>query len=172
MEIDRNKIYNVILWFIINEKLLENYRSYRRLARFKPSGNMDRAYTSIATPTLDHFAYDLTAAAKAGRLEFCVAQEETIEKVNKRFNLSGKQFKAAVARLRLFDKAREGQVVTMSDMIEVMYQNELSIGESMSVMVNRVNALWSYVLNKLNTCFRYLQEGEESITFPMLSSSL
>ena len=85
LEVDRNKIYNVILWFIINEKLLESYRAYRRLARFKPSGNMDRAYTSVATPILDHFAYDLTAAAKSGRLEFCVAQEENIEKIWQNF---------------------------------------------------------------------------------------
>ncbi len=85
LEVDRNKVYNVILWFIINDKLIENYHEYKKQARFKPSGNMDRAYTSVATPTLNSFAYDLTAAAKVGRLEYCVAQEENIEKIWQNF---------------------------------------------------------------------------------------
>lgn len=85
MEVDRNKIYNVILWFIINERLLENYRVYRQKARFKPGGNMDRAYTSVATPILNHFAYDLTAAAKWGKLDFCVARDEEINKIWQNF---------------------------------------------------------------------------------------
>jgi len=85
LEVDRNKINNVILWFIINEKLVQSFQKYRSLARFKPSGNMDRAYTSVATPLLDNFSYDLTAAAKSGRLDFCVAQEENIEKIWQNF---------------------------------------------------------------------------------------
>jgi len=85
LEVDRNKINNVLLWFIINEKQIENYNEYRKMARFKPSGNMDRAYTSVATPLLNNFAYDLTAAAKYGRLEFCVAREDVIEKIWQNF---------------------------------------------------------------------------------------
>lgn len=85
IEVDRNKIFNVILWFIINEKQIENYRQFKRMARFKPSTNMDRAYTSVATPTLNHFAYDLTLAAKWGRLEFCVARNEEVAKIWQEF---------------------------------------------------------------------------------------
>jgi len=81
LEIDRNKVFNVILWFIINEKQVENYRRFKQIARFKPATNMDRAYTSVATPVLNHYAYDLTLAAKWGKLEFCVARNEEIEKV-------------------------------------------------------------------------------------------
>jgi len=84
-EVEKNKIFNVILWFIINEKLIENYRIYRKKARFKPSSNMDRAYTAVATPTLSHFGYDLTVAAKWGRLEYCVAREEETEKIWQNF---------------------------------------------------------------------------------------
>ncbi len=81
LEADKNKIFNVILWFIVNEKQVENYRKFKQIARFKPSSNMDRAYTSVATPTLNHFAYDLTLAAKWSKLEFCVARNEEIEKI-------------------------------------------------------------------------------------------
>lgn len=81
LEVDKEKVFNVLLWFIINDKLIENYRLYKHMARFKPGTNMDRAYTAVATPTLDHFAYDLTAAAKWGRLEFCVARDEEVAKI-------------------------------------------------------------------------------------------
>lgn len=81
LEIDMDKMKNAIAWIRINERLLENYRLHRRLARFKPSSNMDRAYTAVATPTLNHFAYDLTLAAKWGKLDFCVAREKEIEEI-------------------------------------------------------------------------------------------
>lgn len=77
--IDREKIANCLAWQRIDEKLLENYRHYREAARYKPGGVMDRAYTAVATPVLDHFSYDLTRAAKWGRLDFCVAREKEIE---------------------------------------------------------------------------------------------
>jgi ATP-dependent Clp protease ATP-binding subunit ClpC len=89
MEIDLDMIYNVLLWFVINEKQIESYRMYRRMARFKPSSNMDRAYTSVATKILNHFGYDLTIAAKWGKLEYCVAREKEIENIFHHFE-SGK----------------------------------------------------------------------------------
>ncbi len=85
MEIDRDKIYNVILWFMINERLIDDYRTYRRKARFKPASGMDRAYTAIAAPTLGFFGHDLTAAAKWGRLEYCVARSEDIARIWRQF---------------------------------------------------------------------------------------
>ncbi|MEI6597297.1 MAG: AAA family ATPase, partial [bacterium] len=81
LEIDHDKINNVIQWFIISERLMDNYRLYRKTSRFKPSNSMDRAYTAIATPILNHFAYDLTLAAKWGRLELCVGREDEIKAI-------------------------------------------------------------------------------------------
>jgi ATP-dependent Clp protease ATP-binding subunit ClpC len=81
LDIDHDKINNVIQWFIISERLVENYRLYRRASRFKPSNAMDRAYTAVATPILNHFAYDLTLAAKWGRLELCVGRENEIKAI-------------------------------------------------------------------------------------------
>lgn len=81
LEIDKNKIFNVIMWFVINDKLVESYKQYKQAAKFKPGKNMDRAYTAVATPTLNQFAYDLTVAAKWGRLDYCVARDKTLEDI-------------------------------------------------------------------------------------------
>ncbi len=81
LKIDENKVKNTIEWFRINRKQLENYQTYKKIARFKPKTNMDRAYTAVATPLLNNFAYDLTLAAKWGRLDLCVAREEEIEEI-------------------------------------------------------------------------------------------
>ncbi|MDO8592759.1 MAG: ATP-dependent Clp protease ATP-binding subunit [bacterium] len=81
LNIDRDKINNVIQWFTVNEKLAENYRLYRQASRYKPTGAMDRAYTAVATPVLNHFAYDLTLAAKRGRLELCVGREKEVKAI-------------------------------------------------------------------------------------------
>lgn len=80
-EINGNKLINCLAWFRIDDKLREQYRIYKKMARFKPGSNMDRAYTSIATPVLNHFARDLTIAAKSGRLEFAVAREKEINSI-------------------------------------------------------------------------------------------
>ncbi|MDD4271401.1 MAG: AAA family ATPase [Patescibacteria group bacterium] len=81
MEIDHDKINNVIQWFVISERLVDNYRLYRKASRFKPANAMDRAYTAVATPILNHFAYDLTLAAKWGRLELCVGREAEVKAI-------------------------------------------------------------------------------------------
>jgi len=81
LEVDQDKINNVIAWFRINERLIENYKTYRKAARFKPASAMDRAYTAVATPILNHFAHDLTMAAKWGKLELCVGRDKEIENV-------------------------------------------------------------------------------------------
>lgn len=89
MEVDRHKVFNVILWFIVNEKLIQGHRLYQKMARFKPGTNMDRAYTSVATPALNQMGYDLTIAAKWGRLEYCVARDEEIERIFQAFEGGG-----------------------------------------------------------------------------------
>lgn len=81
LEIDNDKINNVIQWFAISQSLADNYKLYKKASRFKPSSSMDRAYTAVATPILNHFAYDLTLAAKYGRLELCVGRENEIKEI-------------------------------------------------------------------------------------------
>lgn len=85
LEIDKDKIINTVAWFRVNRRMLDNYRSYRRLAGSKPGSNMNRAYTAIATPTLDHFSHDLTVEAKAGALDICVGRDKEINSIFEAF---------------------------------------------------------------------------------------
>lgn len=81
LEVERIKLENAVLWIQFSEKLREDYQRYKRMATFKPSSNMDRAYTALATPLLDHFSYDWTLAAKWGRVEMCVERENEMKKI-------------------------------------------------------------------------------------------
>lgn len=72
LEVDENKLKNGIEWFKVNEELIRNYKEYHKAAILKPWGAMNRSYTAIATPTVDHFSRDLTLEARSGRLELCM----------------------------------------------------------------------------------------------------
>jgi len=85
LEIDEDKIKNTVAWFRVNRRLADRYRRYRRLAILKPGDNMNRAYTAIATPTLDHFSHDLTVQAKYGNLDLCVARDQEIGEIFEAF---------------------------------------------------------------------------------------
>ncbi len=80
-KVNENKIKNTITWFRINDKQIENYKLYKKLAHYKPSSSMDRAYTAVATPFLNNFGYDLTLAAKWGRLDVCVGRDKEIRSI-------------------------------------------------------------------------------------------
>lgn len=81
LETDRIKLLNTVLWIQFSDTLIENYRQYRSMALFKPSSNMDRAYTALETPLLDRFSYDWTLAAKWGRVDLCVERDQEIHKI-------------------------------------------------------------------------------------------
>lgn len=81
LEIDRTKLWNAVAWFRVNNQLIEQRQLYRRMARLKPSSNMDRAYTALATPLLDSFSHDWTLAAKWGHVDLCVARDAEIRQV-------------------------------------------------------------------------------------------
>ncbi len=81
LELDQDKIANTVAWFRVNRRLSTRYRNYRRLAVMKPGSNMNRSYTAIETPTLDHFSSDLTIQAKLGNLEVCVGRDKEIASI-------------------------------------------------------------------------------------------
>jgi len=86
LAVDEDKLTNTVAWSWINDQLIYNYHLYKKTARFKPGSNMDRAYTAVATPFLDQFSFDLTAAAKYGRLDVCVGRDKEIEQVFERLS--------------------------------------------------------------------------------------
>ena len=71
-------VRNAATWVNVERKLRERWRGYRRQARFKPKGVMDRAMTAQATPMLDRFSTDLTAAARVGGLPMTVDREQEL----------------------------------------------------------------------------------------------
>lgn len=81
MDVDEQKIDNVISWVKINKELLARYKRLRSRSIFKSKTGMNRAYTAIATPVLNSFSQDLTLMAKAGRLGLSVAREKEISEI-------------------------------------------------------------------------------------------
>lgn len=81
LEADKVKLTNAIAWFQVSDQLVENYRLYRKMARFKPSSTMDRAYTALATPLLNRFSQDWTLAAKWGRVDLCVGRDDELRRL-------------------------------------------------------------------------------------------
>ena len=81
LNVDLDKIRNIVEWIRVNDLLVKQSRSFRKSAIFKPKGGLDRAMTAAATPTLDHFSQDLTLLAKFGYLEPCVGRDHEIEEI-------------------------------------------------------------------------------------------
>lgn len=85
LEISQNKIENVVKWFRINEQMVLDYKKFKKAARLKPGGNMNKSYTAITTPTIDYFSHDMTMMAKYGYYEVCVARDKEIKQIFESF---------------------------------------------------------------------------------------
>ena len=85
LEIDQDKITNTVEWFRVNRQMLANYNSFNRSALLKPGTGMNRAYTAIATPILDHFSRDLTIQSKYNRNDICVGRKDEIDAIFESF---------------------------------------------------------------------------------------
>lgn len=80
-DVDEEKIDNVIAWVNINKQLINTYKRFRSRSFFKPKSGINRSYTAIATPVLNSFSYDLTMAAKSGRLPLTVARDKEVNEI-------------------------------------------------------------------------------------------
>jgi len=81
LEVDFDKLFNVVEWINIQDKLRKQWRRFRSKAARKPKGAMDRAMTAVATPVLDAFSRDLTQLARVGALPVCVGRDREIEEI-------------------------------------------------------------------------------------------
>ncbi len=80
-KIERQDFENVVAWLRISASLAQRYREFSRAASHKPTGAVNRAYTSVATPFLDSVANDLTRDAAFGRLSLLVGRERELNAV-------------------------------------------------------------------------------------------
>jgi ATP-dependent Clp protease ATP-binding subunit ClpC len=76
--VEQAVVRHAAAWANVERELRARWRGYRRQARFKPKGVMDRAMTAQATPMLDHFSTDLTALARIGALPMTVDREQEL----------------------------------------------------------------------------------------------
>lgn len=79
--IEKAELDNALAWLRITEDLRDRYTHFRSSASFKPTGNMDRAYTAIATPFLDKVSEDLTHLATSLRTEMLIGREREMTEV-------------------------------------------------------------------------------------------
>ncbi len=81
LNIDNQKMLNVLEWVRVREQLYEQYKRSREAAARYSKYGMDRAMTAVATPFLNSISTDLTIAAKFGRLAACVARDKEIDEI-------------------------------------------------------------------------------------------
>lgn len=69
------ELENALAWMTINDDLRERYLNFRQAAAYKPTSNMNRSMTAVATPFLDSVSEDLTRAAVYGQTGLLVGRE-------------------------------------------------------------------------------------------------
>jgi len=81
LDIDFDKLRNVVEWINIQERLVHQWREFRARAARRPKSGINRAMTAIATPILDRFSQDLTLLASQGVLPLNVGREKEIKEI-------------------------------------------------------------------------------------------
>jgi len=79
--IEKAELDNALAWLRITDDLRARYSNFRSSASFKPTGNMDRAYTAIATPFLDKVSEDLTHLAASLRTEMLIGRDREMTEI-------------------------------------------------------------------------------------------
>ncbi len=70
-----DELNNAVAWLRISDDLRFRYQTFRKAAAYKPTSNMNRAMTAVATPFLDSVSLDLTRAAVQGQTGMLVGRE-------------------------------------------------------------------------------------------------
>ncbi|HUT22204.1 MAG TPA: ATP-dependent Clp protease ATP-binding subunit [Candidatus Bipolaricaulota bacterium] len=81
LDLNRQKLFNVVVWIKIQNQLIGQISRYRSRARLKSKSGIDRAMTATATPFLNQISRDLTQAARVGALFPCVDREKEFEEI-------------------------------------------------------------------------------------------
>lgn len=81
LEVEEEKLMNVVAWLRIGEALTEQYAKFRGAARLKPKGAMNRAMTAQATKELDKVSQDLTQVGRLGYLPPLINREKEMAEI-------------------------------------------------------------------------------------------
>jgi ATP-dependent Clp protease ATP-binding subunit ClpC len=81
LDINLEKLENVIAWQRIRRLLNLQWQQYRSSSRLKSKTGIDRAMTALQTAYLNQFSEDLTLAAKMGYLPLCIDRDKEFEEI-------------------------------------------------------------------------------------------
>lgn len=81
LDIDKNKLLNVVEWARIRERLYRQYAKQVKKGSRRSKYGMDKAMTALATPYLNQFSEDMTRMAQLGQYEFCVARDKEMREI-------------------------------------------------------------------------------------------
>lgn len=73
------------MWIKDENKKYKYYLKWKKLSKIKPTGSINRAYTSRSTDTLDSFGSDLTANAAKGDFTISIGRESEIVEIFQTF---------------------------------------------------------------------------------------
>ncbi len=81
LEVEEKTVNNVVEWIHIQRRLRKRYINFRRNARHKPKGVMDRAMTAVESKLVMSLTSDLTAQARVGGFFPLVGRDNEMEQV-------------------------------------------------------------------------------------------
>lgn len=81
INVDEQKLKNVIAWTRVREKLTRHYYAVRHGSSLRSKYGMDRAMTAVATPYLNRLSEDITTRAQMSGVESCVARENEVQEI-------------------------------------------------------------------------------------------
>jgi ATP-dependent Clp protease ATP-binding subunit ClpA len=90
LNVDREKIETIASWLFHMRLLSDEYKLFRKLAKYKPDNETDKGMTAVPTFYLDRFSQDLTRLAKHGRLPLALGRADDLSQLFKLF-ASGRQ---------------------------------------------------------------------------------
>ncbi|MFH1456838.1 MAG: ATP-dependent Clp protease ATP-binding subunit [Patescibacteria group bacterium] len=118
LEIDATKLRNIVEWARVQNIVSKRWNGLRQRAVLKPKGEVNRAYTAVASPLLDQFSEDLTQYARLGYLEPTIGKEKEI---NSMFSLFGSGRFGVV----LIGKPGTGKSFVVDSLAELMAAEEV-----------------------------------------------
>jgi len=118
VDINEQEIKNVVDWIRIHEKLIARYNTFKKAAGFKPTGNMNRAYTAQQTKFLDSVSADLTREAVRGGLPMLIYRKTEMAQLLRAIEGGGQS-------VVLVGEAGVGKNTIISGLAELMVEEKV-----------------------------------------------
>lgn len=81
IDLDLEKLETLAAWIFHLKLLRDDFKLFKKLSKFKPSGEINKGLTSFPTFFLDRFGQDLTLMAKYGRLPLALGRNADLQEI-------------------------------------------------------------------------------------------